>query len=65
MPMANPKNSGLTGMGSMDMGLGDKTQLQLEDDAKKKKKGILGDQLSSSGMMMLLGNAIADPSGKQ
>jgi hypothetical protein len=56
--MMNSKNVGLSGMSGMDMGLGDRTQSQLADEeAARKKKGIQPDALSSSGMMMLLGNA--------
>ena len=60
--MMNSKNVGLSGMAGMDMGLGDRVQSQLaEQEALKKKKGIQPDALSSSGMMMLLGNATPTP----
>jgi hypothetical protein len=60
--MMNSKNVGLSGMAGMDMGLGDRVQSQLEQEqALKKKKGIQPDPLSSSGMMMLLGNATPTP----
>lgn len=63
--MMNQKNVGLSGMSGMDMGLGDRTQAQLEEEqAARKKKGIQPDALSSSGMMMLLGNATASPTGQ-
>ena len=60
--MMNSKNVGLSGMSGMDMGLGDRVQTQLdEEQATRKKKGIQPDALSSSGMMMLLGNASPTP----
>jgi hypothetical protein len=60
--MMNSKNVGLSGMSGMDMGLGDRVQTQLdEEQAARKKKGIQPDALSSSGMMMLLGNASPTP----
>ena len=60
--MMNSKHVGLSGMAGMDMGLGDRVQSQLEQEqALKKKKGIQPDPLSSSGMMMLLGNATPTP----
>ena len=60
--MMNSKNVGLSGMSGMDMGLGDRVQTQLdEEQAARKKKGTQPDALSSSGMMMLLGNASPTP----
>jgi hypothetical protein len=60
--MMNSKNVGLSGMSGMDMGLGDRVQSQLDQqEAERKKKGIKPDALSSSGMMMLLGNASPSP----
>ena len=58
MSMPNPKNKALTGVATMDMGLQEQAQSQItEQDRERKKKGIQPDALSSSGMMMLLGNA--------
>ena len=57
MAMPNPKNKALTGVATMDMGLQDQAQAQItEQERERKKKGIQMDALSSSGMMMLLGN---------
>ena len=57
MAMPNPKNKALTGVATMDMGLQDQAASQInEQERDRKKKGIQPDALSSSGMMMLLGN---------
>jgi hypothetical protein len=57
MAMPNPKNKALTGVATMDMGLQEQATAQVnEQDRERKKKGIQPDALSSSGMMMLLGN---------
>ena len=57
MAMPNPKNKALTGVATMDMGLQEQAQSQItEQERERKKKGIQPDALSSSGMMMLLGN---------